>query len=184
MKLSSSLSLRYVCLIDIAISWSAQIKTWRVFQFLIIPSLRFSLLMAQLKPSAMIFLVEVFCLSSLPTAFAVCCCCLVAKANLTLCDSMDYIAHQVPLSIEFSRQEYWSGFPFSFPGDLSDPRIKHEAPTLACRFLTIETLGKPDYSFILPQICLLQGHQSDFPETKLSQMNFCFKALPFLPLTS
>ena len=35
-------------------------------------------------------------------------------------------AHQAPLSVEFSRQEYWSGLPFHFPGDLPDPEI---APT-------------------------------------------------------
>ena len=34
------------------------------------------------------------------------------------------IAHQAPLSMEFSRQEYWSGVPFPPPGDLPDPRIK------------------------------------------------------------
>ena len=32
--------------------------------------------------------------------------------------------HQVPLSTEFSRQEYWSGLPFLSPGCLPDPRIK------------------------------------------------------------
>ena len=31
------------------------------------------------------------------------------------------IAHQAPLSMEFSRQEYWSGLPFPSPGDLPDP---------------------------------------------------------------
>ena len=34
------------------------------------------------------------------------------------------VLRQVPLSMEFSRQEYWSGQPFPFPGDLSDPRIE------------------------------------------------------------
>ena len=34
------------------------------------------------------------------------------------------IAHYAPLSMEFSRQEYWSGLPFPTPGDLPDPRIK------------------------------------------------------------
>ena len=34
---------------------------------------------------------------------------LVAQWCLTLCDPMDYIAHQAPLPTEFSRQEYWSG---------------------------------------------------------------------------
>ena len=31
------------------------------------------------------------------------------------------VAHQVPPSVEFSRQEYWSGLPFPSPGDLPDP---------------------------------------------------------------
>ena len=34
------------------------------------------------------------------------------------------VARQVPLSMEFSRQEYWSGLPFLSPGDLPDPKIK------------------------------------------------------------
>ena len=34
------------------------------------------------------------------------------------------VACQAPLSMEFSRQEYWSGFPFPSPGDLPDPGIK------------------------------------------------------------
>ena len=34
------------------------------------------------------------------------------------------VAHQAPLSMEFSRQEYWSGLPFPSPGDLPDPGIK------------------------------------------------------------
>ena len=38
------------------------------------------------------------------------------------------IAHQAPLSMEFSRQEYWSGLPFPSPGDLSDPGIKPRCP--------------------------------------------------------
>ena len=34
------------------------------------------------------------------------------------------VAHQAPLSIGFSRQEYWSGLPYLPPGDLPDPGIK------------------------------------------------------------
>ena len=34
------------------------------------------------------------------------------------------VAHRASLSTEFSRQEYWSGLPFPFPGDLSDPGIE------------------------------------------------------------
>ena len=50
---------------------------------------------------------------------------------------MDYIAHQPPLSMEFSRQKYWSGLPFSSPGDLPDPGIKLGSPALAVSFFTI-----------------------------------------------
>ena len=51
------------------------------------------------------------------------CCCLVTKSCWTLCDPMDYIAHQAPLSMGFPRQEYWSGLPFPSAGDLPDPGI-------------------------------------------------------------
>ena len=34
------------------------------------------------------------------------------------------VVHQAPLSMEFSRQEYWSGLPWPPPGDLPDPGIK------------------------------------------------------------
>ena len=40
------------------------------------------------------------------------------------------VAHQSPLSMEFSRQEDWSGLPFPSPGDLPDPRIKPRSPAL------------------------------------------------------
>ena len=39
------------------------------------------------------------------------------------------IAHQAPLSMGFSRQEYWSGFPYPSPGNLTDPGIKATSPT-------------------------------------------------------
>ena len=38
------------------------------------------------------------------------------------------IACQAPLSMEFSRQEYWSGLPFPTPGNLPDPDIEPTAP--------------------------------------------------------
>ena len=40
------------------------------------------------------------------------CCCSFAKSYPTLCDPVDFIACLAPLSMEFSRQEYWSGLPF------------------------------------------------------------------------
>ena len=40
------------------------------------------------------------------------------------------LALQAPLSMGFSRQEYWSGLPFPSPGDLPDPGIEPTAPAL------------------------------------------------------
>ena len=52
------------------------------------------------------------------------------------------IARQAPLSVGFSRQEFWSGLPCPPPGDLPDPVIKptsRMSPVLAGRFFTIST---------------------------------------------
>ena len=57
------------------------------------------------------------------------------------------VAHQAPLSMELSRQEYWSGWPFSSPVYLPDPGIKPTSPVspaLAGAFFTTEPPGKPD----------------------------------------
>ena len=40
------------------------------------------------------------------------------------------VAHQAPLSMGFSRQEYWSGLPFPTPGDLPNPGIEAESLAL------------------------------------------------------
>ena len=56
------------------------------------------------------------------------------------------VTPQVPLSMGFSRQEYWSGLPFPSPGDRPDPRIKPASlasPVLAGRCLTTELSAKP-----------------------------------------
>ena len=50
---------------------------------------------------------------------------------------------QAPLSMEFPKQEYWSGLPFPTLGDLPDPGIEPVDPTLACGFFTSEPPGKP-----------------------------------------
>ena len=50
------------------------------------------------------------------------------------------VALQAPLSMEFPKQEHWSGLPHPPPGDLPDPGIEHTSlmsPALACRFFTI-----------------------------------------------
>ena len=51
------------------------------------------------------------------------------------------VAHQAPLCIGFPRQEYWSGLPFPFAGDLPKPGIEPTSPTspaLADEFFTTE----------------------------------------------
>ena len=48
------------------------------------------------------------------------------------------VAYQAPQSMEFSRQEYWSGLPFPSPGDLTDPGIKPGSPTLQADALPSE----------------------------------------------
>ena len=56
------------------------------------------------------------------------------------------VACQAPLSMEFSRQEYWSGLPFHTLGDLPNPGIKPTSlasPALAGGFFTIVPPGKP-----------------------------------------
>ena len=68
--------------------------------------------------------------------------CSFAQSCLTLCDLVA-IAHQVPLSVVFSKQEYWSGLPFPSPGDLSDPGIEPVSPALQVNSLPLEPSGKP-----------------------------------------
>ena len=57
------------------------------------------------------------------------------------------VAHQSPLCMEFSRQEYWSGLPFSSPGDPPNPRIEPGCPALQPDSL----LSEPRYSYELCQ---------------------------------
>ena len=63
-----------------------------------------------------------------------------------LCGPPWTVDHQAPLSMGFPRQEYWSGLPFTSPGDLPNPGIKptySEFPTLTGRFFTTPPPGKP-----------------------------------------
>ena len=53
------------------------------------------------------------------------------------------VAHQAPLSVGISRQEYWSGLPFPSPGDLPDPGIEPSSPALQADSLPSEPPGKP-----------------------------------------
>ena len=51
------------------------------------------------------------------------------------------VAYQAPLSMGFSRQEYWSGLPFPSSGDLPDPGIKPRCPALQADALTSEPIS-------------------------------------------
>ena len=71
------------------------------------------------------------------------CVCVHARTHSVMSDSLQLhgltVACQAPLSIGFSRQEYWSELPFPTPWDLPDPEIKPESlssPALAGGFFT------------------------------------------------
>ena len=68
--------------------------------------------------------------------------CMCTQLCLTLWDPWT-VAHQAPLPMEFSRQEYWSGLPFPTPGYLPNPGIEPASPALAGRFFTTVPPGKP-----------------------------------------
>ena len=53
------------------------------------------------------------------------------------------VARQAPLSMEFSRQDYWSGLPFSSPGYLPNSGIESGSPALQVDSLPSELQGKP-----------------------------------------
>ena len=61
------------------------------------------------------------------------------------------VACQAPLSMRFSRQEYWSGLPFPSPGDLPDPGIRPVSPALKGSFFTTESPEEPWMTCILGQ---------------------------------
>ena len=87
---------------------------------------------------------------SYPCPLLVCVC---AQSCPTLCNPMD-VACQASLSVEFSRQEYWSGLLFPFPEDLPNPGIKLaslESPALAGGFFTTAPPGKPYIFSFCPQ---------------------------------
>ena len=60
------------------------------------------------------------------------------------------VAYQAPPSLEFSRQEYWSGLPFPSPGDLCNPGIKPGSPTMQADALPSEPPGSQStYKFAM-----------------------------------
>ena len=78
-------------------------------------------------------------------------------SHVRLFATLRSIAHQAPLSMGFSRQEYWSGLPFPSPGDLPNPGVKPRSPTLQAYALTSEPTGKPRKMKMLEQIYHLRS---------------------------
>ena len=66
-------------------------------------------------------------------------CMLSCFSHVQFCETLWTVACQAPLSVGFSRQEYWSGLPLPPPGDLPNPGVEPMSlmsPALAGRFLT------------------------------------------------
>ena len=58
------------------------------------------------------------------------------------------VAHQAPLSMGFSQQEFWSGLPFPSPGNLPDPGIKPMFPALAGRSVLLSYQGSTVFDIV------------------------------------
>ena len=96
---------------------------------------------------------------SIPRQVYCCRVCVCAKllSCVQLFATVGAIACQAPLSMGFSRQEYWSGLPCPPPGDLSDPGIEPmslASPALAGRFFTTEPPGKPCVLLLQGLLCM------------------------------
>ena len=79
------------------------------------------------------------------------CCCLLTKLYLTLFATPWTVAPQAPLSMGFPRQEYWSGLPFSFLGDLHDPRIESISSALQADSLPLSHQAS-SFNYLASQI--------------------------------
>ena len=69
-------------------------------------------------------------------------------SHVQLFVSLWTVARQAPLSMGFPKQEYWSGLPFSPPGDLPDPEIEPGSPALRADSLPTELQGKIIYMYM------------------------------------
>ena len=80
------------------------------------------------------------------------------------CVTLWTVACQAPLSIGFSRQEYWSGFPCPAPGDLPDPGIELLSPALQADSLPLVPPGKPNHIY---QVKMYDTVKFKFKKTKI-----------------
>ena len=103
-------------------------------------------------------------------------CVLSCFSRVQLFVSLWTVVNQAPLSMGFSRQEYWSGLPFPPSGNLSDPGIKPGSPALQADSLPFEPPGKPNpkppfrtwhEGWGLSGMCVEQGSESSFTNYNL-----------------
>ena len=83
------------------------------------------------------------------------------------------VAHQAPLSMEFSRQEYWNGLPFPSPGDLPNPGIEPESPALQADALPSEPpgIGQRQILYVITYKWKLKSKTNKYNKTEaVSQM--------------
>ena len=82
--------------------------------------------------------------TDIPSVCVCVCVCVCMLSCVWLSVTPQTVAHQAPLSMVFSRQEYWSGLLFPSPGDLPDPEINP-----ASLALQVDSLPQLTYNFIL-----------------------------------
>ena len=92
-------------------------------------------------------------------------------SRVRLCATLWTVACQAPLSLGFSREEYWSGLLFPSPGDLPDPGIEPASPAFQADSLPAELTAKPILYIV---VCVFYTQQciyvnlSIHPDPKLS----------------
>ena len=79
-------------------------------------------------------------------------CVLVIQFCPTLCDPPWTVVRQPPLSMDFSRQQYWSWLPFSSPGDLPDSGIEPRFPALQADYLPTVYYYLPIYFLVAQRV--------------------------------
>ena len=99
--------------------------------------------------------------------------CVLSHSHVQLFATPWTITHQAPLSVEFSRQEYWIGEPFPSPGDL--PNLGSNLGLLHCRQILYHLSHQHNLAKILPQNILFQMYSIVLFDTVISvqMLPFC-----------
>ena len=87
-------------------------------------------------------------------------CCVQSLSHVQLFVTPWTIAHQAPLPVEYSRQEYWREEPFPLPKDLPNPETEPTSPlspTMTGGFFTLSQLGSPK-TILVAQISMIDLH--------------------------